>query len=556
MNIRNKAKLNCPPSLYVPPPPSTATLYPPQTPYAHQKFAVKRCVKGFKKHDAGRLHMPCGTGKTLVGMHLSSKLEARVILVVVPSISLLKQMLHDWQANCPFTFAHLAVCCDVKVDDDITAAELLPYTTVTLDSDRIAEFMCGEGQRVVFSTYASVDKCGYASNVTQGFDLVIADEAHHLGSARDDGHAAPFRLPNRLNAKKRIYMTATPYRLANFPDIFGPVFHQLTYPDATARGLLCATKTVVLAAYAPTAEEFIKQHPWIAHKWIGQMSADSLCSHALAALAVKHFGLTRVLSFHHLVASAKTFAIQHAGVEEALHAAHGGMSLRCEHIAGAMKIDLREAKLTRMRKVGGQARLLASAKCINEGCDIPGVDAVLFVDPKNSVEAIIQCAGRASRLHPGKKVGYILLPILVTDADLEAFALGDVPDVNRYAAIARVMQAMQELDPNLRVRMQAARVQALSWAGDVRVPPDVILHTVGGAPLPPNFLATLSTMILRSSAEVWEERAARMDAYVQKNGLAALATDASPEAVKLRSWMCAQRVMCEAEKGKGHAVTP
>lgn len=544
MSLRDKAKLNGPFSKPVPIP---ATLFSQQSPREHQLVAVEDCRKGLVKDPAGRLHMPCGTGKTLVGMYLAMVVSARVILVVVPSIGLLKQTLVNWKQNSPFKFDHLAVCSDEKVDDDISPDELLVETTVTRDASRIAEFMRGPGVRVVFSTYASSDRCGYGSNTTKGFDLVIADEAHHLGSARDDGHAAPFRLPNRLNAKRRVYMTATPYRLANFPDIFGPTFHQLTQPDAVTRGLLCPTKTVILYSYAPTVAAFLRENPWVTSTLIDQMTPSELCSHILAAQAVDDYKLKRVLSFHNLVAGARTFASQHQGVEDALHASCGDLSLRCTYIAGHMKIGLREAKIAGMRSSGEQARLLASAKCINEGCDIPGVDGVLFVDPKNSVESIIQCAGRASRLHPGKKVGYVLLPVLVTDADIE--------NPPSYGMISHVVQAMQELDPGFRVRLQAARIQSASGDPNVELPEDLILRMMGGTPLPPNFLLNFSTMILRSSAESWEMKAAELGAYAAKNGLTALATDPSPEAAKLRKWMHGQRKASAAGKGEGHALS-
>lgn len=534
MSLRNQAKLNCPPELYVPPPP---TLYPPQIPRAHQLEALDGCRKGFLKGAVGRLHMPCGTGKTLVGMWTAKTLGALTMLVVVPSIGLLKQTLFAWKQNAPFKFAHLAVCHDKEVDDDIACDELLDYTTVTRDVSEIVQFISGAGVRVVFSTYASADRCGYGSNVSKGFDLVIADEAHHLGSARDDAHAAPFRLPNRLNAKCVLYMTATPYRLHNFPEIFGPVFYQLQYLEAVARGLLCPLRTVVPITFAKSVPAFLATHKKVAAKLVGQkIPADELVSHILVILAARDFKLRRMASFHHRIIGASTFALRHMLVADAMHQYHGTSKVTCDYISGDMKLGLRELKLARMRCNDAYVRLLASARCINEGCDIPPLDGAIFVDPKNSVESVIQCAGRTGRLSPGKTDGTIMLPVLLTDADVKDFTLGDVPDGHRYSTISTTLQAMMELNPSIAVAMQEARVALAKGEKNVQLPPDIVLHTVGGVLLPPNFLAQFRTAILRSTADVWAQRHAQLAAYAAQHGLEALDHDESPEAVRMRKW--------------------
>ena len=59
--------------------------------------------------------------------------------------------------------------------------------------------------------------------------------------------------------------------------------------------------------------------------------------------------------------------------------------------------------------------LITNARCLTEGVDIPIVDAVLFADPKKSTIDIVQAAGRALRYHKDKKLGYIIIPIVVED---------------------------------------------------------------------------------------------------------------------------------------------
>ncbi len=62
---------------------------------------------------------------------------------------------------------------------------------------------------------------------------------------------------------------------------------------------------------------------------------------------------------------------------------------------------------------------------MTEGVDIPVVDTVIFADPKQSVIDIVQAAGRAMRIHPSKKLGYIVIPVIIdphnTDKINDAF---------------------------------------------------------------------------------------------------------------------------------------
>ena len=61
--------------------------------------------------------------------------------------------------------------------------------------------------------------------------------------------------------------------------------------------------------------------------------------------------------------------------------------------------------------------MLTNARCLTEGIDVPKIDCVLFADPKGSKIDIVQAMGRALRYHKDKKIGYIILPIIIEDDD-------------------------------------------------------------------------------------------------------------------------------------------
>jgi predicted helicase len=88
------------------PPPRAAS------PREHQRDAVRDVVEGFKHADRGQLIMACGTGKTLTSLFIRESLAAERTLVLLPSLSLLKQTMQVWQINATAPFQALPVCSD------------------------------------------------------------------------------------------------------------------------------------------------------------------------------------------------------------------------------------------------------------------------------------------------------------------------------------------------------------------------------------------------------------------------------------------------------------
>ena len=65
-----------------------------------------------------------------------------------------------------------------------------------------------------------------------------------------------------------------------------------------------------------------------------------------------------------------------------------------------------------------ECRMLTNARCLSEGVDVPSLDAVVFISPKNSQVDVVQSVGRVMRRSEGKKYGYIIIPVVVP-ADAE-----------------------------------------------------------------------------------------------------------------------------------------
>ena len=89
-----------------------------------------------------------------------------------------------------------------------------------------------------------------------------------------------------------------------------------------------------------------------------------------------------------------------------------------EHVDGTMSATERDQKLMWLKgqtENDIECRMLTNARCLSEGVDVPSLDAVVFVSPKNSQVDVVQSVGRVMRRSPGKKYGYIIIPVVIPE---------------------------------------------------------------------------------------------------------------------------------------------
>jgi predicted helicase len=217
-----------------------------------QEHAIENVHQGFKEHDRGQLILPCGTGKTLTGLWIKEKEDAKTTIVAVPSIALIKQTKDAWQEQKSKDFDYLCICSDNDVDSSgdsvkVSSEELdQDSSKVTTDVNDIKKFLKkSNGDKVIYTTYQSLPKLMSANKLAKvKFDLALIDEAHKTTGK----HGERFTLIHdnqNLDIKKRLYMTATPKIASDSVDgelvadmsneeIYGPEFHRMSFGEAIA----------------------------------------------------------------------------------------------------------------------------------------------------------------------------------------------------------------------------------------------------------------------------------------------------------------------------------
>lgn len=460
----------------------------------HQKTARDKVIDGFKVSDRGKLIMACGTGKTFTALKIAEEQATAggFVLFLVPSISLLSQSLREWTAEAKAPLHSLAVCSDTKVgrkseSEDISTHDLaLPATT---DARKLAQqIRFAQGRKrltVIFSTYQSIQAVAEAQG--QGlpeFDLIICDEAHRTTGVTLDGddesHFVRVHDQGFIKGRKRLYMTATPRiysdgtktqaqendaTLCSMDDarLYGPEFHRLGFSEAVRTGLLSDYKVMVLAVDEKFVSTTFQRQIADANNEITLEDAVKIigCWNGLSKRMAKGNAdeetegdpapMRRAVAFSRSIKDSKRIKELFSQIVEEHRKQHGEeddfLTCEVEHVDGTFNALKRNEKLDWLKADPGAqghlCRILSNARCLSEGVDVPALDAVLFLNPRNSVVDVVQSVGRVMRKAEGKKYGYIILPIGIP-ADMSPEEA--LKDNQKYKVVWQVLQALRAHD--------------------------------------------------------------------------------------------------------------
>ncbi|MDA5111110.1 DEAD/DEAH box helicase family protein [Brevibacillus thermoruber] len=454
----------------------------------HQEAAIADVMAGFEKLDRGKLIMACGTGKTFTALKLTEKLVSAggLVLFLVPSIALLSQTLREWTAEAEIPLRSFAVCSDKKVgkgdSEDLRVSDLA-YPATTNAERLVAEIKKGLGKEitVIYSTYQSIDVVSEAQKAgLPAFDLVICDEAHRTTGVVQGEEASYFTKVHEekfLQANKRLYMTATPriyadasktkakeanVELYSMDDesVYGPEFHRLNFSKAVELGILSDYKVIILAV----DEKHVLHH--LGHRIYDREDRVKLddvakivgCWNALSKRIIpdntfptEDFKpMQRAVAFTTSIKNSKrvTELFEHTVEDYCRSLSEQNEDLLvCEvhHVDGTHNIVERNSKLQWLKEDPGvnKCRILSNARCLTEGVDVPALDAVIFLNPRNSQVDVVQAIGRVMRKAEGKEYGYVILPVAVSPENSPEEVLNKDP---QYKVVWQVLNALRAHD--------------------------------------------------------------------------------------------------------------
>jgi predicted helicase len=473
----------------------------------HQTKALEKVHEYFKTNNRGKLIMACGTGKTFNVLRIAEKETdgKGLVLYLVPSISLLGQILNEWITFAKKPINAICICSDPKVSSkkrknyDINSFSVvdLALPASTNVNDIIHQFKLiklkrngKSGMTVVFSTYQSIEVIAKAQKELckdypqfNEFDLIICDEAHRTTgvtlSDEDESAFTKVHDNNFVKAKKRLYMTATPRLysddikskaaqveavLCSMDDekLYGQEIYRIGFGEAVEKDLLTDYKVLILTLSDKDVPPAVQKMVADKESEINADDASKLigCINALSKQILGDEGVVkttdpepmrRAVAFCQRIAvSKKIMEIFNTATDAYISSLPAEkkeqmVSVASEHIDGTMSAPERDDLLDWLKSEGEEreCRVLTNVRCLSEGVDVPSLDAVMFLSARNSQVDVVQSVGRVMRKSPGKKYGYIIIPVVVP-SDVDASKALD--DNERYKVVWTVLNALRAHD--------------------------------------------------------------------------------------------------------------
>ncbi len=309
-----------------------------------------------------------------------------------------------------------------------------------------------------------------------------------------------------VHSRRRLYMTATPKvfgvearkQAADDPEdvviysmddekVFGPTFYEISFGRAVSLGCLVDYKVIILTVPSGVAQRYMSPSADDTDILPASHAAKVIgCWRSLSKLDIRSESsvgddlqpMRRAVAFAqrismepdavnlaHPKTSSRQFAAQFTKTVEAYikgqkdSAAKDGrkttpaedqlFGFRCEtkDIDGGMNAVEKQSRLDWLRGDPGEesCRILFNVRCLSEGVDVPSLDAVIFLSPRKSQVDIVQTVGRVMRKAPGKKRGYVIIPLVVADDKSPE----EVLERNKeFSTVWQVLTALKSIDPN------------------------------------------------------------------------------------------------------------
>ena len=479
----------------------------------HQQTVLEKTAQHYKTGSRGKLIMACGTGKTFTSLKIAEQQAGvgKTVLYLVPSLALMAQTIREWFNDTQVPIRAISVCSDQKVSRatqnndtvDISTANIaIPVTT---KADAVAAWanaiqankMQADKMHVVFATYQSIQVISDAQNDynMSAFDMVICDEAHRTTGVtlydKAESNFVKIHDQDYIQAKKRLYMTATPkvYTdnvkikakqadavLADMGDSvkFGTTIHTVSFDYAVQHDLLTDYKVIVLALSEQAVDKEFQQLLTDADNDLGIEYTTKLvgCYKALCKTDLQDDKITdtnpmrRGVAFVKGVDLSKDIAKQFPKIAKAYAERVGDtavtpLTVEMNHIDGTCDADNRKKALNWLQDNTDTdiCRILSNVRCLSEGVDVPTLDAVMFLHPRKSEVDVVQAVGRVMRKARNKKMGYIILPVAIP-AGIDPSKALDNND--RYKVVWQVLNALRSHDERLE-----GKINRMGFGGDI-----------------------------------------------------------------------------------------
>ena len=129
--------------------------------------------------------------------------------------------------------------------------------------------------------------------------------------------------------------------------------------------------------------------------------------------------------------------------------------MEIRHIDGKTNAFNRKTDISWLDQKSPKTKILTNARCLSEGIDVPALDAVIFMNPRKSKTDIAQSVGRVMRKAPNKKIGYVIIPVVILQGDSVEDSLSRNED---WQPVWDVLRALRSHDDTLANEIELMRM--------------------------------------------------------------------------------------------------
>jgi predicted helicase len=485
--------------------------------------------------DNGILEIACGCGKTFIAYAITTKLKALRIICLVPSLFLLSQTFAEWiHEDCARNIKRQYLLLGSDLDSNIH--DYRSYYDITTTSDDIKRFLKIKKDLVIISTYQSSPILLEVLNDSLwGPDFLIFDEAHKTCGQVEKHFSVMLKYEFPL--MKKLFLTATPSFYEgnneniismNNKEIYGEVISKFNIGMAIHVKALTNYQVVVAATTENEIKRLINDKKWVFDDEIGKIKSDQLYKAIIIGKTIRQLKCTHILTYHKDIRSTIAF-------QELLKTIFKD-TFPILQIDGYCSMKKRSAIISKF--VNAKISVLCSSQVMNEGVNIPCIDAVCFIDPRNSVRDIIQCIGRCLRVKTGKKMSYVIIPEIVNNMNND--------DQSQFKDIWTVIRALKNQDTEIKNYI----INKINEKENTKVKLRIINPFIGSRSSESidtgiNIKEWSDKIVLRIChiAEQWEIMFLKLKTYVKTNKKYPSYTDKNIGIRKLGMWASYQRTI-------------
>lgn len=529
-------------------------------PRENQVEAHAALIEGLARHDRVQAHMCCGSGKTFTQAFLAREViesgedDAPVIVCFVPNRTLVEQNAANFRHVFGDSVDYLGVCTpqESKAQSSLEDPDWkLPLTT---DRDGIRDRLTARNRpTVIFSTYQSAGTTRDGLVLDDGAQIPVTlglfDEAHRTAGDKNRDSLFAFGLfDENISIGKRAFFTATP-RIAegersgeeggilsmSDQELYGPRVYDYPFSQGIKDG-----NVVDYDLWAPVITPGELERIGAARGITDEAGLKEILAELALAKVMEETGQTRFLTYHRRIKDAETFARR-------LEESYGSQGFTVGSIDGSTPAHERMRLLSALRS--GSA-LVTNCKAFVEGVDAPGLQGVVFVDPKSSVVDIVQAIGRATRTDkadPSKRAS-IIVPIIY-DPDDQRSPQEQARDQG-FSTLIQVVSALGASDDKMAETLSSAS-RAAGRAGQIDRA-SAATHNMKLLGLGAGFSAeelgeigkAISVISLTATRDGFAERVGMLEGHLEAYG-AMPTTKTDP---KLYAWV--QRVQLRHARGR------